>query len=536
MAEGQGLAARRRWAVVGWRGARLDWTLAAAAIAIGVLGYVIGDRTDWTGGLGFDGRFYGELAKSWPSAVFGHGAIVPPGLGPYHGPRLTGLDSYYAFRIVPSGIVWLVLQVLGLSATNANVIGVFAALNAAMFGLATFCWCRSADLLGLGDRAKLLGAIGLVVNFAVLKSGSYYPVVTDHVALGLGALSLYLWLRGATVWLAVCVVVASFTWPMHLAIGALLLLFPPPGDARSALEASRLEGPRSWRPPPFGLAVGTIVGLAAVTALLVFELQGYRQVEGTERLPLFPLSAAVTGLYVFAVIAFLLPRGGIAELIRILRSLQPRRLVLAVGIVVGVLVAGALLTRREGFVTQQLFKDAFWSSTLDPGLFLVVLIGYFGPLLLFLYADLPRVAADAWRLGPGMAGVLGIALLGALLTQPRAITNTLPFLVLAGVLAARRNYPFTARNLLVFLAASVLASRVWLHIGSFGDQILRFPAQRYFMVTGTWTTPEMYALQLGVLVIIALTLWFIARSGRRGDRDPGPPARDAVSARDSVPG
>ena len=533
MAEGQVVAPRRRWVVLG-RGANLDWSLALAAVAIGVLTYVIGDRTNWSGGFGFDGRFYGELARNFPSAVFGHGAVIPPGLGPYDGPHLTGLDSYYAFRIVPSGIVWLVLKVLGISATKAHVVGAFAALNAAMYGLATFCWCRSAGLLGLGDRAKLIGAIALIVNFAVLKSGSYYPVLTDQVALGLGALSLYLWLRGATLWLALCVVVASFAWPLELAIGALLLLFPAPRDPGAALEASRPQARLSWRPPPFGLAVGAIVGLAAVSALVVFELQGYRQVEGTDRLPLFPLSAAVTGLYVFAVVAFLLPRGGARELLGALRSIQVRRLALAFGVIAVVLVAGSLLTRRSGFVTQQFAKDAFWSSTLDPGLFLVVLIGWFGPLLLFLYADLPRVAADAWRLGPAMVGILGIALLGALQTQPRIISNTLPFLVLAGVLAGRRLYPFSARNLLVFLALSVVLSRVWLHIGHFGDRILQFPGQRYFMATGTWTTPAMYALQLGAVAIVAVTLWFLAPTRRRDGGDPGAPAGDVVSAGDPI--
>ena len=516
MAEGQGeLVARRHWPILGWRGGGLDWSLALAAVAIGVVGYLIGDRINWTNGFGFDGRFYGELAKNFPSAVFGHGAIVPPGVGPYNGPHLSGLDSYYALRILPSGIVWLVLHVLGLSPTNGNVVAVFGALNAAMFGLATFCWCRSADLLGLGDRAKLFGAIALIVNFAVLKTGSYYPVLTDQVALGLGALSLYLWLRGATVWLSICVVAASFTWPLHLAIGALLLLFPAPTDARERLAASRPQAlSESWRPPPFGLAVGATLGLAAIAALVILQLQGYKQVEGTDKLPLFPLSALVTGLYISAVIAFLLPRRG-RDLIGIVRSIQPRRLVLVLGIVVAVLVAGSLLARRSGFATLPGLKDAFWSSTLDPGLFLVVMLSYFGPLLLFLYADLPRVAADAWRLGPAMVAILGIALLGALQTQSRVIVDLFPFLVLAGVLAARRMYPLSRAGILAFLALSLAVSRVWLPIGSIGFDLKDFPAQLFFMALGTWTTPSMYAAQLGGIVLVSLALWLVARTFKR---------------------
>jgi len=517
MAEGRGQrAARRAWPSLEGRG--LDWSLALGAVALGVLGYVLGDRTDWTEGFGYDGRLYGELAKNFPSAVFGDGAVVPPGIGPYDGPEMAGLDSYYAYRIVPSGIVWLLLEVLPLSASTANVVAGFAALNAAMFGLAVFCWCRSADLIGLGDRAKLLGAIGLVVNFAALKSGSYYPVLTDQFALGMGALSLYLWLRGSIRWLALCVVATSFAWPLHLVVGALLLLFPPPTDLRGGVEAGHRETSPGWRPAPFGLVIGALAGLAAIVALTVFALQGYEQSSRTEQLPVFPLSAAVTGLYIFAVIAFLLPRNGIAGLLAPLRSLRVRRIAITVAMVAAILVAGALLTRREGFATQQLVKDALWSSTLDPGLFLVVLVGYFGPLLLFVYADLPRVAADAWRLGPAMVGILGIGLLGALLTQPRVVTNVVPFLVLAGVLAARRLYPLTRNSLLLFFAGSLLLSRIWLPIGDMGldGELEKFPDQAYFMASGTWTTPSMWAAQLGGLALISLGLWMAARSRRPG--------------------
>ncbi len=507
---------------------RFDWSLVLGAVAIGIIGYLIGDRTDWSGGFGYDGRFYGELAKNFPSAVFGHGAVIPPGLGHYEGPQLTGVDSYYAFRILPSGIVWLGLQVLSLSPTDGHVVGLFAGLDAAMFGTAVFFWCLSANLLDLGDRAKVLGAIALIVNFAVLKTGSYYPVLTDHVAFGLGSATLYFWLRGATPWLALCTLVACFAWPPFLVVGPLLLLFPAPTDARERLAAEAAQpGPASWRPAPFGLAIGAVVGLAAVTTLTVIQLQGYRSVEGTEQLPLFPLSAFATGLYVAAVVAFLLPHGGVGKLVRIVRSISLWHIATAATLVVAVLVAGSLLARRPGFAASDLFKDALWSTTLDPGLFLVVLVGYYGPILLLIGADFPRVAASAWRLGPGMAGVLGIGLLSALLSQPREVIEVFPFLVLAGVLATRRIYPTSRLAIAGFLVLSLALSRVWLHIGSIGfdtSRLQEFPAQRYFMATGTWTPPSMYAVQLGAVIVVGALLWLIARAARR----PGPPVEESA--------
>lgn len=508
-------------------GRSFDWSLALAAVAIGVLIYLLDDRTNWSNGFGFDGRFYGELAKNFPQAVFGHGQVTPPGLGEYTGPHLTGVDSYYAYRLVPSGLVWLGLQVTTLAPTDGHVVGLFAALDALMYGLATFCWCRSAGLLGLGRREKLVGAIGLVVSFAVLRTGGYYPVLTDQVALGLGALSFYLWLRGDTVALAVCVVAACFTWPFHIVIGPLLLLFGPPAGIRGAFarDSAQPSGPswRGWRPAPFPAAVGAVAALAALVTLTAIQLSGYGSHEGTEQLPLFPLSALIVSAYVFAVFALLLPQS-VSKLIAILRSIRPGRLAWAVGVVAFVLVAGRLIASRPGFATTELFKDAFWSTTLDPGIFIVVLVSYWGIPILALLADLPRAAADSWRLGPAMAAVVGAGLLGVFTTQPREIVDVIPFLLLPGVLAYRRLCGLSNLSIGVFFGASLLLSRIWLPIGDLSTNLgllQEFPAQSYYMTLGAWTPPSTYAMQLGGVLAIAVAMWLLARArlpGAAADR------------------
>jgi hypothetical protein len=518
MIAGQASPQARRGAAF-FQESRLDWSLALGAVAIGVLIYLMGDRTNWSGGLGFDGLFYGELAKNFPSAVFGHGQVVPPGFGPYTGPHVSGLDSYYVYRFVPSALVWLGLKTLMLSPTNGHVIGLFAGLNSLMFGLATWCWCRSAALLGLGDREKLLGAIALLVNFAVLRTGAYLPVLTDQVALGLGALSLYLWLRGATAALVVCTLLACFTWPLHFVVGGLLLLFPPPPRVRGSF-AREEDAPSgaSWMPAPFGLAAGAVAGIVAIVGVTLLQLEGRQSIEGTPQLPVFPLSAAITGLYVFAVFAFFLPGSG-RRLWELVRSIQPRRLALAIGVIAVARIAGSLLSRRAGYPTLPILEEEFWWTTLDPGLFMVVLIGYFGPLMLALLADLPRAAANSWRLGPGMAVVVAVGLLGTLTTQPREIADVLPFLLLPGVLAVRRFIGLSSTTLLAFLAVSLVFSRIWLYIGPMSTdfaQLQHFPAQAYYMALGPWTPPSTYALQLGAVVLtaVAAALWLWARRGR----------------------
>jgi MYXO-CTERM domain-containing protein len=490
--------------------------LTAAAVAIGILIYLIADRTNWSGGLGFDGYFYGELAKNFPSAVFNHGHVVAPGFGPSGGPELNGVDSYYIYRIVPSGIVWLGLKVLMLSPTDGHVVGLFSGLNTLMFGLATWCWCRSAALLGLGDREKLLGATALLINFGVLRTGSWLPVLTDQSALGLGALSFYLWLRGQTIALAVVTFLTCFTWPLQFLVGGILLLLPP-----NLHDFGEEAKPRSVRRhlTPLRLALGGVAGLATIVALVVLQVGGRVSIEGTEQLPVFPLSVAITGAFVFAVIGCFAPEK-LAVLWRIVKSIQLPRLALAVGVIVVARVIGGLLATRAGYNGSEILKEEFWWTTLDPGIFIVILVSYLGPLMLALLGDLPRAAANCWRLGPGMAAVVVVGLLGALTVQPREIVDVVPFMILPGVLAVRRLFGLSNLVLAAFLVISLAFSRIWLHIGALSTdfaQLQNFPAQKYYMALGPWTPPSTYAMQLGgALATLAVAGFFLLRRRRQG--------------------
>jgi hypothetical protein len=493
----------------------LNGCFAVASVALWIGVYLLGDRTNWSDGFGYDGRFYGQLAMNFPSALFGHGAIIPPGVGPYTGPHLSGVDSYYAYRWFPSAIVWLCLEVLRLSHTHQNVVTLFAVLDASMYALATWCWCRIADLLGLGTRAKLVGVIALVISFA-LKSGTYYPVATDHVALGLGALTMYLWMRGATIPLLVCIVAGSFTFPPHLVIGPLLLLFPYPEAAphRLADTWTNPETPPA-RPEPYALTIAAVLAITVTAVVSYIQLSGYQSREGSSQLPLFPLSVLVVGAYAFYIVAYLLPAGGRHELSAVIRAVRPQRIILAGAVIGGVLLAASLLSRRPGYSTVALLKDAIWSNTLDPALFLVVLIGYFGPIFAVLLGTLPRVAPQLWILGPGMVSVVAIGLLGMMEDQPRQVTDALPFLLVAAVLGARSTFRLTDALIGSFLAASVFMSRIWLHVGPISVTNLdQFPAQLYYMAPGLWTTPMTYIIQLSVFSVVLLTLWGLARGSR----------------------
>ena len=392
-----------------------------------------------------------------------------------------------------------------------------------MIGLVIFSWVRSADILSLGEREKLLGAMALIVSFAVLRTGTYYPVLTDDTGLGLGALAMLLWLRGSTVALVLCTIAGGFSWPPQLLVGLLLLVFPPPADVRERLARdAAAPAPLSWRPAPLGSALGAFAAISSIAVLTYLQLSGFRSTSGTHQVPLLPLSVALVGVYVFGVIAFLIPAGGARELLAVVRKATPWRVVLAITVIAGIWIGATLIARRPGYNSTALAKDSVWSTTLDPGLFAVVLVGYYGPLILVVLADLPRVARDAWRFGPAMVGILAIGLLGALLDEPRKVVNTFPYLVLLGVLATRRIYGMSWRTLLGFLGLAVFFARPWLPIGNISTDLTKlsqFPAQLYYMSSGIGTSPESYWLQLVAVTLVALVLWRMAQARRRAARE-----------------
>ena len=485
--------------------AGLNAGLVGLAVAIGVVGYLVGDRTNWTDGFGFDGRFYGNLAQHFFSSLFGHAGVLPPGIGAYSGPKLVGVDSYYALRVVPSGVVWAVDKALAIAPTRSHVVAVFSILDGVMYGVVVLSWCLSADLLRLSTRAKLVGVIALVVNFAVLRTGTYWPVLTDEFAYAEGALSLYLWLRGYTAALVLCTLVAAFTWPLQIPVGLLLILFPYPARALGRAPGQ----PDDARPQvkPAALAAALVGAI-----LLIEKLTGYASPQGTPGVAwTFPLGLIVASGFVFVVFAYLLPRGGSRGAVSAIRKISPGRAIMAAVVLVVVFAGRAALSHRAGYNDLSLSEGGLWSSALYPGNFLVVFVCYFGPLLVVLALDWPRVGADARRFGPGFALVVIVGLLSALLTDPRKLIDVYPELVLLGVLAAERRFRLTSAELTGFAVLSLILARVWLRIGPLStdaSKINAFPDQRYFMSSGLYTTPLTYLLQLAaVIAMVALLAW-----------------------------
>lgn len=496
---------------------RLNVTATLATLIVALSLVAIDDNTSWSRGYGYDGRLYGDLAQHFPGAAFGDDGVIPPGIGKYTEKPPEGIDAYYVRRILPSAVVYYSLSALSLDKTHGNVIACFEVWNALMIALVALLWCLCADRVGLGRSAKLLGLCALMINFAVLKAAFYYPVGTDTFALGFAALSMYFWLSRNTIGLAVVTFLNAFIWPTAVPLGLVLILFPPGVVKLSSSPLSFAAG--RARPTILKVAAAANPSLALLAYLIHLRATHYRAPEEVPLGGAFPFAALTAAAFVFGALLFLIPDLGRRQVRDVARSLLSLRVLVAVAVVGSAILVQSAIAQRPGYYDElDLLRSSIWYSALNPVLFAVAMVGFFGPLLALAIVEWPRICRRLQSLGPGAILVAALFIASAPLTESRKSLAFYPFIVLFVVLACEE---ITAHrwSVPVFALISVAASRIWLPIGEFGvttSPALRdFPAQRYFMSSGIWTSFEMYLVQLaGICLLIVLYLAFRGRPTR----------------------
>ena len=119
--------------------ARIPFVFAAPVLlaCVGTVQIVAGEVIPVSGGLGWDGRFYANVAADLPRAVSG-----------------GEIDVYHVRRIVPSAMVWFALHALGRPLDAEHARETFAWLNLAFQLLTLAAWTAAARRTGLDDRTR----------------------------------------------------------------------------------------------------------------------------------------------------------------------------------------------------------------------------------------------------------------------------------------------------------------------------------------------------------------------------------------------
>jgi hypothetical protein len=474
-----------------------DGALILVVLGIALAGFFGGERTTYSGGFGWDGQIYGAWVRDFPQEIF-----------------RKGVNAYYIQRILPAAIIHYAMKLLRIPLTDANILNGFGLLNVGLFTLIGWCWCGIVRELDISTRGKWLGLVGFFGNWLSLKYIFFLPVLTDFAAYALGVLMLYCYLHKARKCLYGVTLLGAFTWPLCLPVGALLLIFPRPGE--------RKDSP-TIRPAYGHLVCGSLLTLAVAVGirsnmLVYFRLENMDRFCGVVgHIEAEPIRfAAWLSLGLCAVYLW----WGSCQLLNNHRFfswtylLNPTRLGTA-GTVLLFLAAIKMVqhylsvpdptsTNLAGFLQQTAYN-----AVAKPGVFLVTHVAFYGPMILlafFLWKPIGRLVNQQ---GPGLALALLLGLLLSLNSQSRFVINLvamlIPFIVKATDALAwdLRQYGFIG-------VLCLLGSKVWLTINpcEFTARFWEFPTQFLFMNQGPWISNAMYLVQ-GAIFLFAAGLIYV---------------------------
>lgn len=402
------------------------------------------------------------------------------------------------------------MRAFGIRRTSANVITAFTIMNILLLTLAVYWWCLAADELGIGVRAKWLGFLALMVNYVNLKMPLFYPVLTDSTAFAFGAAALLLYLRRHQVGLLILTLAGTFVWPTIPYFGFLLLMFPR--DKGTRLESAP-KGLHFWA--------------SGVPTVIVLAYTGYLLISGFEisSTPVKPmrnfilLSVLFVGTYLFFGLRYLLDSKALWA------DLHPAHIVRRSWFWIAILffVVTEILIRSIDVTPTNMthiktVSDTFFTSITAPGIFFVAHTLLYGPLVLFLLFLWRPISENIRRQGTGLVLCFALALVLSTGSESRKLLNFYPFIVLFLVQAAE-GVATRPRRLATLAVLSLILSKIWLPMARELTLPL-FGAVQWFTLYasshGPWIDRYWYAVQLPVVLVVALLVYLWCKGGREG--------------------
>jgi hypothetical protein len=475
-----------------------DLVLIAAVAGIALACQLLGERIPRNGGFGEDGVRYGQWAREFEHEIF-----------------VERVNQYHIQRILPSAVVHYSLRLLSIPRTDAALLRAFGLYAVGLLVFAAWCWCGIARELRLSLSGKWLGFVALFVNYISLKFIHYCVVGTDATAYVLGIVMLHCYLRGWTARLAVVTVLGAFAWPTCMYIGALLLVFP------RRVEQSGATTPAPWHARGLTLVLLTMIGLGFWLALRVPPTVQSVNVNPQYVQPYRPALALSTAIALIFLALAAYPILNCRPLYD-MRGLVTRKRLLAGMIVLAGIMAMRLiqnsLARPEPLGESGIYlSQTGYTALARPGVFLVTHIAFYGPFFILMLFLWPRTVSRLHEAGLGLTLTALFGMLFILNSQSRFFINIFP-MVLPFLIKVVDEYRWGLLQLGTVSAASVLLSKVWFRIntGEFHGRLHEFPDQAFYMAHGPWISPTMYAVQGALFVALAVLLYAVCFTRKRG--------------------
>jgi hypothetical protein len=479
--------------------------MAALVAVLAIVTALFGERIGINGGQGWDGEQY----VRWVAHFKIH--LVE-----------RGTDAYHAQRVLPSGILHLVMRALGIRGTVTQMIDLFYWFDAVMLVIAAVLWSHLGEVMRWRPISVWVGFAGMFGSFALARHALYDPALTDCAAFALGMAIAWAYLARRPVVLWLCTGLAMFTWPGLVPVGAACLLMP------RLDTAVPLPPPRTTRWVKLACAG---LALALTTAFLLASRYYLAHPDGALGIPKFAAWVrrdwlVITVPLVFALLALgwytVLDQPPLWNARAYLGTVRPRATAIAAGGLAALFVARhvwmhAVVTQLDGPTLSSFLCQQTLESLRGPLWGPVHHVVYMGPLVALAIVHWRRVVAIAGAWGHGAVAAFAMLVMFGAASESRQWIHLLPFLAAAVVAATDERW--TVRRALVFVAVVLVWSKLWFRIGYTqpGDW-LELPAQSYFMHLGPWASTTAWAVHGAAALVTTVGLWLLLRGGRDAAR------------------
>jgi len=434
------------------------------------------------------------------------------------------LDGYSIQRILPFSVAWVLLKLFnsGGAITDNQVFNFWIGLNYIELVLICYVWHRLSSHLKLSFIAAFTGFSILIFNFATAKLDYYYNFNYDRLALLFGLLLLYNYINKNKFAFTVFSILSIAVWPTFLVLNIILLIFP----AKSINEITPYTKPLKITTYAIAFAVST----AVIASFFMVYLTGNINRRADLAPPvdaLLPLSIVLAGLFMFAVVLYLMLGTNILTNIAGHFKIDFSG-VLALFLMISAYILLTKFIANPGAVNRmnlaEFVSNVATGAIQRPLQFVAAHTLYFGPGIFLLFALRRQVTIVLQSHGVGLILLAIIAALQFLNSESRQMINLLPLIALIvaqSVELIDADYKF----LTMFTCASLVLSKFWLKINPshsdlpsgalsyfpmVGNSQL-FPAQKYFMNFGPWMSTQMLLIQSAVVVLLCLGIYLTIR-------------------------
>ncbi len=454
-------------------------------------------------GLGWDGTTYYKIAADFKHKI------------------LSGeITAYFFQRSFPLALTHYVLKTIDalgrlmgftpLAPTIPAVMNCFFVWNTIAIIGSNYYLFKIYDRFEFEKKLQILCFLLFNLTFPIAKLFSYYPVLTDYMAIFIATASFYAYIFNKPRYLLLLFLIGYFTFPTLFLVISILFIFPYNTTQRE-FKIALYQKYKSYIHVIVSILIVCFYIYKTKSVLAILEQNNWVMIynESPMNIPLIPISIFLASLYIVGII-FLFYRTDLLQ--KLIEKVNIIRVVSIFAIYFILSQSIYYLCPEEG-IGNAFFIDnlVVRRSIKEPLIFHLSGYFYFGIsfMLPFLYHKYWNKIIEP--IGIGAMAVLFLHFALMMGSESRQFIAIFPFTIIFSGLLLQKLFIVDNKTVILLGSTSFLLSTVWLPINQSSVDKNEMP-YLYAIHQGPWMPSEFYYFLVLICVGMMLALKFILKA------------------------